>query len=272
MKETIKYFSAQEKELPINVSMTGISICDKDSHYIRNYYVRNKPNVTIIEYVFKGEGTLLINNKKIDVKTDDIYILPAGMVHEYYANSQNPWAKYFMNLSGSLAHSLLVDFSINNHFVFSAPSLKPFFKKIMQISFSDLPETEKQPKIISLYFEILYRLSVLNKDAEKNNEAVSMKKFLDENRDRLVTNSELANHIYRSPDYSLKLFKREFGTTPYDYQIKNKIHMATSLLQHTKKSVTEISELVGYQNPQYFTSLFKSKMGMTPTQYRKKFN
>ena len=61
-----------------------------------------------------------------------------------------------------------------------------------------------------------------------------MKKFLDENRDRLVTNSELANHIYRSPDYSLKLFKREFGTTPYDYQIKNKIHMATSLLQHTK--------------------------------------
>ena len=63
MKETIKYLSIQEKESPINVLMTGVSICDKD-----HSYVRNKPNVTIIEYVFKGEGTLLINNKKIQDK------------------------------------------------------------------------------------------------------------------------------------------------------------------------------------------------------------
>ena len=76
MKETIKYLSGQEKKSPINDVMTGISICDKDSHYVRNYYVRNKPNVTIIEYVFKGEGTLLINNKKIAVK--DIYDLLGG--------------------------------------------------------------------------------------------------------------------------------------------------------------------------------------------------
>ena len=93
-----------------------------------------------------------------------------------------------------------------------------------------------------------------------------------ENSNRIINNVELANHIYRSPDYCLKLFKREFGTTPYDYQINNKIRIACSLLQHTKKSVQEIAEFIGYQNPHYFTSMFKAKKGMTPTQYRQKFN
>ena len=32
MKETIKYLSIQEKEAPINVLMTGVSICDKNHH------------------------------------------------------------------------------------------------------------------------------------------------------------------------------------------------------------------------------------------------
>lgn len=267
MKETIKYLSVQEKESPINVLMTGVSICDKDHRC-----VRNKPGITIIEYIFNGEGTLLIDNKKFDVKTDDIYILPAKLSHEYYANPQNPWSKYFMNLSGSLPQSLLVDFSLNNQYVFSAPQLKRHFKKIIKISFADIPETDKQSKLTSLYFEILQRLHVLNNVSMKNSEAVLLKNYLDENSHRIINNAELANIIYRSQDYCLKLFKHEFGTTPYDYQINNKMDIARSLLQHTKKSISEISEFIGYQNPHYFASMFKSKVGVTPSQYRKKFN
>lgn len=266
MKETIKYISVQDKDLPINVLMTGVSICDENHNY-----VRKNPNITIIEYVFKGEGTILINNKKIYVKEDDIYILPAGISHEYYANPKNPWVKYFMNLSGSLAKSLLVNFSLNNQVVFSAPSLKNLFKEIMKVSFSDIPEMDKQSKLTSLYFEILHKLYSVNKDAKKSSEAVLLKNYLEKNSDRIVPNTELANQIYRSPDYCLKLFKREFGTTPYEYQMSNKMFIASSLLQHTKMSISEISEYIGYQNPHYFTSMFKLRVGVTPTQYRKKF-
>lgn len=246
--------------------MTGISVCDKN-----HSYVRNKPHVTIIEYVFKGEGTLLIDNKRIDVKTDDIKILPAKISHEYHANPDNPWSKYFMNLSGNLAQSLLVNFNLNNQYVFHAPSLKKLFKKIIKISFADIPELEKQSKLSSIYYEILHKLYFLNKEVRISSEAINLKRFLDENSNRIVSNLELANHIYRSPDYCLKLFKKEYGTTPYDYQINNKIFIASSFLQNTNKPISEIAELVGYQNPHYFTSLFKSKMGVTPTEYRKKF-
>lgn len=267
MKETIKYFPVNKNDAPINVLLTGVHVCDKNRGY-----ARNKPNVTIIEYVFRGQGSLHINNKIIDIKEDDIYILPAGISHEYYADAENPWGKYFMNLSGSLALSLISKFSLDDQFVFSAPSLKYLFKKIMKVSYEDIPESERQLKLTSLYFDILHRLYMLNKNAQKNSEAVLMKNFLDDNIERIISNSELAKLIYRSPDYCLKLFKREFGTTPYDYQINNKIQIACLLLQHTKKSIFEISEFIGYQNPHYFTSMFKSKVGITPTQYRKNFN
>lgn len=266
MKETVKHFFVQEKGSPINVETAGISICDGN-----HSQKRNNPSITIIEYVFKGEGTLYIDGQEIPVKADEIYILPAGLSHEYYANPKNPWAKYFMNLSGSLAQTLLSNFSLNNQYVFAAPSLKEQFNEIIKISFDEAPEAMKQSKLVSIYVEILHRLHQLNNESQKSTEAVLLKNYLDENYNRVISNKELANHIYRSPDYCLKLFKREFGKTPYDYQMNNKIRISRSLLQETSKSISEISEFIGYQNPHYFTSMFKAKVGITPTEYRKKF-
>ncbi len=264
MRETVKHFFVQEKGSPISVETAGISICDSNQ-----YHARIKPNIVIIEYAFRGSGILLIEGKKYYVKTDDIYILPAGVSHEYISDADDPWGKFFMNLSGSLAQSLLVSFGLNNQFVFTAPALKEQFKEIIKTSFSDIPEAIKQPKLTSLYVEILYRLNQLNKESKKSSEAISLKNYLDENYNHIINSKELANQIYRSSDYCLKLFKREFGKTPYDYQIENKIRIACSLLQNTRKSVAEIAEFIGYDNPHYFASMFKTKVGITPSEYRK---
>ena len=266
MRETVKHFFVESKGLPISVSTTGMSVWDKNQSY-----ERKNPEFTIIEYVFKGEGTIVIDGKKLNVDTDQIYILPAGVSHKYYTESHRPWGKFFMNLSGNLAQSLLVSYNLNKQYVFTAPSLKELFEKIMQTSFANTPEAVKQAKLVSLYVEILHRLNQLNVESQRSSEAVLLKSYLDENYGRVISNTELANHIYRSTDFCLKLFKREFGTTPYDYQISNKIRIACSLLQNTKKSVAEIAEIIGYQNPHYFTSMFKAKVGITPTAYRSQY-
>lgn len=265
MKDTVKHFFIQDKGSPISVETIGVSVCDKNQ-----YTARKKPKILIIEYVFRGEGYLLLEGKKYNVKTDDIYILPAGISHEYFADSKNPWSKFFMNLSGSLAQSLLVSFNLNNQYVFTAPSLKEQFKQMIKTSFDDMPEAIKQAKLTSLYLEVLHRLNQLNKESEKNSEAILLKNYLDENYNRVISNKELANQIYRSTDYCLKLFKREFGKTPYDYQMNNKTRIACTLLRDTKKPINEIAEFIGYENPHYFASMFKTKIGITPSEYRKK--
>ena len=76
MKETIKYFSIQEKEAPINILMTGVSVCDKNHHY-----TRNKPSIIIIEYVFKGEDEPLYQFAADFAKTHEVDHFIFGHYH-----------------------------------------------------------------------------------------------------------------------------------------------------------------------------------------------
>ena len=43
-----------------------------------------------------------------------------------------------------------------------------------------------------------------------NEEAARLKNYLDGNLNRIVKNSELAASVYRSPDYTVKLFAAEY--------------------------------------------------------------
>ena len=49
-----------------------------------------------------------------------------------------------------------------------------------------------------------------------------------------------------------------------------RLEVACDLLQHSNKTITEISESVGYSTPSNFTAFFTNAMGMTPSEYRKR--
>ena len=97
-----------------------------------------------------------------------------------------------------------------------------------------------------------------------------MKIYLDQNVSRLVSVSELAGQIFRSPDYASKLFKRTYGVTPYAYLLKQKMELACRLLQSTALSVQEIASRLGYEDAHYFSGLFHRAVGQPPSSYRKK--
>ena len=96
-----------------------------------------------------------------------------------------------------------------------------------------------------------------------------MKMLLDGNVHRLVSNAELAAQIFRSADYCVKLFKKEFGTTPYDYQLTQKMSLAKQMLRQTAIPIAELASALGYSDAHYFSGLFKQKCGMSPRAYRK---
>ncbi len=71
-------------------------------------------------------------------------------------------------------------------------------------------------------------------------------------------------------EYKLKRgFKEVFGTTVFGMLSDIKMEKAIELLETTNKTITEISEDIGYKNPTHFTSAFKKKFGTTPKQYKK---
>ena len=262
MKEDILVFPKQAGS-PLWVDMAGVSYCDGSYHIHRDC-----SHVTVLEYVVAGEGELQVNDERCTVGADTVYLLPKGAYHNYRSSAEHPWKKIFINLIGDLPGELIGQFGLSGQILHSGEGLLPLFLRVQTIVESGENSVENAAELAGIFFQVLTRLQ--NQGAQKKHspEAVQLKTYLDSHPARLVGNGELAKSIFRSPDYCVKLFRREFGTTPYDYQIGSKMRMAKKLLRDTNLPIGQIARSVGYEDPRYFSGLFKKRMGVTPRDYR----
>ncbi|WP_149846545.1 response regulator [Paenibacillus sp. 37] len=82
----------------------------------------------------------------------------------------------------------------------------------------------------------------------------------------------IADYIGLSPDYVVKVFKKETGDSINDYILKERIHMAKEMLANTDMTITSIAMSVGFSNNfPYFSTIFKKNVLMTPQEYRKSY-
>ncbi|RAK02793.1 AraC-like DNA-binding protein [Larkinella arboricola] len=65
-----------------------------------------------------------------------------------------------------------------------------------------------------------------------------------------------------------RLFKEDFGLSPMEYIIRERINLAKRLLTNPASTVTEVCYQAGFNNLHYFSRLFKMLEGTTPTSYR----
>lgn len=262
MKEDRRFFHTDTPS-PLFVSMIGVSYCD-GSYHIR----RPRAPLTVAEYILDGEGYVTVDGVDRPVTKDHVYILKSGIPHNYYSSAENPWRKIFINLEGSLPLLLLEEYGLSDEWLFDGSGLKPIFDKVAELVFSEASNEECQRTLTGLYAELMMQLHLSRIRTVHAPEAVKLKDFLDANTHRLVGNGELAAQIYRSPDYCVKLFKKEYGTTPYDYQLAQKMQLACRMLRHTNMSVSAVSAALGYSDAHYFSGLFKRKQGVSPKAYR----
>lgn len=80
---------------------------------------------------------------------------------------------------------------------------------------------------------------------------------------------ELAKRFYISKSYLSRIFREVTSFTVNEYKNINRIKKSQQLLNHSTYSVTEISELLGFENLTYYERVFKKYAGVTPLKYRK---
>ncbi|WP_151087564.1 AraC family transcriptional regulator [Hymenobacter baengnokdamensis] len=66
-----------------------------------------------------------------------------------------------------------------------------------------------------------------------------------------------------------RVFKREFGLTPVEFIVRERLAEAKRLLRQPLTSVAEVCLRAGFNNLSYFQALFKKHEGLTPGAYKK---
>ena len=251
-------------ELPFTVSLAGVSYCD-GSYYIE----RKKSNVMVVEYIISGEGTVICNNKKFYAREGDTYLLLPGDNHEYFSSSENPWEKIWINASGPLINTLAYVFSLKKQTVYHCDTSN-FIKQIHAIlADTTLTSDEIAKKISVIFFELVQFLSENSEKKDKTSpDAEAVKNYIDTNIYKSLTIDDLAKIIYKSPAHTIRIFKKAYGITPYEYYMDNRIKKAISLLKDTMFSVKEIAFMLGFCDEHYFSNIFKQRTNKKPTDYR----
>ena len=97
--------------------------------------------------------------------------------------------------------------------------------------------------------------------------------YIDENLDKKLNLEEVCKKAYFSPFHFHRLFSLVTGETLNNYITRRRIEKAAAYLLHQKeKSVTEISEVVGFSNLSSFSKAFKKFYGISPDMFKKESN
>lgn len=276
MREEIVHFYAPQTKLPFYLEMAGISYCDG------TYRMKRQDSAeTVIEYIVEGRGYLNVNGENYAATAGDVYILRKKTTHIYWSDARYPWVKIFFNIRGSLAEKILDEYQLGDtgRVVLDADGLEQDFRNMLEgLSDNTVGQTERFHKATVDFLQIIIKLTNMQRNAGVHKgDLMSVEKEMNTliehitmNPRRIVSNQELADAIFRSKDYVIKRFFANFGVTPYDYQIQQKIFSAKNMLANMNLSVKEIAKSLGYDDQHYFSYMFKKRCGMSPTQYRKK--
>lgn len=198
-----------------------------------------------------------------------IYYKPGDQL--YYSDKENPWTKIFINMYGSIIPNLLHTYGLEERIVFSHFLLEPLFRDLISLARGKLRQEQMMDLCALKVHEIFMSMAACLENRKElfSEEAVRLKSIIDGNLSRKVSIEELSKAIYRSPDHTIKLFRKEFGQTPYAYAIGQKMLMAQHLLRESRMPVHEIAKSVGYSDPHYFSRVFNRECGCTPSQYRR---
>lgn len=82
----------------------------------------------------------------------------------------------------------------------------------------------------------------------------------------------LSGHVHLSPNYFIKLFKKEIGIPPNEYLIRIRFENARIMLVETNLSIKNIAYMCGFDDAAYFGLSFRNRFGVTPLGYRNSYN
>lgn len=105
----------------------------------------------------------------------------------------------------------------------------------------------------------------------KNNNIKIVLEYINQNYNKELSLTELAEYVGLNRSYLSRLFKEETGMSLINYINKFRIDKAIIYLKESNLKNYEISELVGYQNVEYFNTIFKKITGKSPTELKSNF-
>ena len=136
----------------------------------------------------------------------------------------------------------------------------------------ELYENQSDMKNGILYGKIIFNYILLKIKEEfqatQNGVAFQIRQYLLSNFDKAIYLEDLASQFGYCNDYLGRTFKRQFQLSIYEYVVRLRIQKAKQLLLTSTKSISQISEDVGYTSPSLLYKAFMKREKVSPQYWK----
>ena len=263
--EVLTYIYHSQSKVPLSIESFGITFPSPDFHI-----QRNGARYFILEYIVSGKGYLKVGGKTYALHANDVYLLEPGSTHEYYADKNDPFKKYWINFKSDVFFTIFNEYDLKQTYVFRDTDISEEMAQIFALEKVSLYNDQIYKTASRHLFTIFMKLAEKNQiKAEGSVIAQQILGELDRAIDSTVSIDEICSRLFISRSKLIREFKKYYHVTPHAYLIGRKIAFAKMLLQNTTHSIKSISNHLGFADEHYFSNIFKAKTGLTPSEYRR---
>ncbi len=232
---------------------------------------KNKTNTFTFEYCVSGTGRLCADNRVYELQPGDLFVLPAGTDCSYSADKSGDWHKIWFVGMGALFEQVISLYGLTKIYVYRDTDLEDVFNRLIDVlSDKTLSPEETNVRATLIFMEIILKMhEKSSNDTSISEDAKVLKNYLDYHIEEDISLDTLSKLIFRSKSQTIRIFKKNFGKTPYEYLLDNKISRSKVILEETNISIKELAYRLGFSDEHYFSNIFKAKTGVSPSFYRK---
>lgn len=252
------------------------------------YFMKNshRHNFYEIYYLLNGQRRVFVEDSIYYVNKGDLVLINKGILHKTSYASDKSHEKFGFYISYDYMEHLFTLFGKENVLLcFKQPhktlsyNQQDYVESLLWKIRNEYTDNEDYAdELIKSYvneflvFLLRYQKQLHpDEDTElKPSDMVCERaaKYIFKNYAKPLTLKDVASYVNLSPTYFSKKFMLDTGFGFNEYLSNVRLQHACELLIQTRKTITEIAFLCGYNDSNYFGDVFKKTKGISPSNYR----
>ncbi|MBQ7347512.1 MAG: AraC family transcriptional regulator [Clostridia bacterium] len=228
--------------------------------------------------MLEGETVTYVDSVRDVLRSGDVFLTFPNQIHFYESNQTEKY--YIFIIKPDLMPDLMgiftsgVPSSAIIRGAANQPQIRGLFDSLAELcspssSDSDFTATRRRGYLLALFSELLSQMTVTRLSVGDSGALRSIVAFCEKNFSENLSLSLLEEKLHLNKYYISHLFSEKLGLRFNDYVNSLRVSEACRYLVGSDYSITEISEIVGFNTLRTFNRAFMKQMGMSPSEYRK---
>jgi len=248
----------------------GYEKCDPE-----HFWGPNKKDYYVFHYCLSGKGRMTINKKDYTLEKNQGFFLSPQDVAYYVADEEDPWEYIWIYFGGTMVKGILTKMLVSSQNpVFSDEdgTICELFKKMYREALENVAQNLSAIGYCYLllsHFIKKYPSPVY--EAKGDEESFRQALTIVQNEfERNINIDHLAKKVGFSRSNLYRIFIKNTGMGPKEYVMRMRVAYACEMIKEGKKSLGDISFIVGFNDYKAFVKTFSRIIGVPPGEFIEK--